>query len=129
MRNGRVYLRVTTVIFAVSGLIGLLMPDQYLDLFFGIEGSVGGRLWGRAFGAAAIGLVVVWWMADQNSTRELRLCLLGAVAAFGLTGLGDVVSIVQGDFTSVAWAFVALNAVMATFGGYLLRSVRLEPPG
>lgn len=126
MKNGLVYLRVTAVIFAVSGLIGLFMPDQYLDVFFGVEGSVGGRLWGRGFGAAALGLAIVLWVVDQTSKAELRLGLLGAVVAFALTGLGDVVSILQGDFESVAWAFVAFNAAMATIGTlYLAKSGRM----
>ena len=96
---------------------------QYLDLLFGIEGSVGGRLWGRGFAAAALGLAVVLWVVDQTSTRELRLGLLGAVTAFALTGVGDVVSILQGDFEPVAWAFVAFHTVMATIGAtYFARS-------
>ena len=104
------------MIFAVSGLIGLFIPNQYLDLLFGIQGSADGRLWGRAFGAAAIGLAVVMWMVDQTTTRELRVGLIGAVLTYGLTGLGDVVSVLQGDFEPVAWIFVAFNAVMASVG-------------
>lgn len=121
MKTGFVYLRVTAVIFALSGLIGLFIPDQYLDVLFGIEGSVGGRLWGRPFGAAAIGLSVMLWMVEQ-STRQLRLGLTGAIVAYGLTGLGDIVSVIQGDFEPVAWVFVAFNLVMATLGAiYLAR--------
>ncbi len=129
MRNGSLYLRVTAVIFAVSGLIGLLVPDQYLDVLFGIGGSVGGRLWGRGFGAAAIGLAVVLWMIDRTATRELRLGLAGSVVAYGLTGLGDVVSVTQGDFEPVAWTFVALNAVMAALGAIYLTRSNAKPEG
>lgn len=128
MRNGFVYLRVTAVIFAVSGLIGLFLPDQYLDVLFGIEGSVGGRLWGRGFGAAALGLAVVLWVVDQTSTRQLRLGLIGAVVAYALTGLGDLVSVIQGDFEPVAWAFIAFHAAMAILGViYLARSSPMPP--
>ena len=127
MKSGLVYLKVTAVIFAVSGLIGLLIPDQYLDLLFGIEGSVGGRLWGRGFGATAIGLAIVLWMVDQTSMRELRLGLAGAVVAFGLTGLGDLVSVLQSDFEPMAWAFVVFNAVMASLGAiYFALSGRMS---
>ncbi len=123
MRTGFVYLRVTSVVFGVSGLIGLFLPDQYLDVLFGIGGSVGGRLWGRGFGAAAIALAAVWWMVDTTASRDLRLGLVGAIVAYGLTGLGDVVSVIQGDFGPVAWAFVAFHAVMAGLGAiYLTRS-------
>lgn len=127
MKSGLVYLRAAAVIFAISGLIGLLMSDQYLDVLFGIDGSVGGRLWGRGFGAAAIGLAIVLWMTDQSSTRELRLGFLGAAAAFALTGLGDVVSVLRGDLEPIAWAFVALNAAMATLGAiYFALSGRMS---
>lgn len=123
MKSGLVYLRVTAVIFAVSGLIGLFIPDQYLDVLFGIEGSVGGRLWGRGFGATAIALAAMLWMVDHTATRELRLGFLGAIVAYGLTGLGDVVSVIQGDFEPVAWAFVAFHVSMASLGAiYMARS-------
>ncbi len=129
MKTGLVYLRVTAAIFAVSGVIGLIIPDQYLDVLFGIGGSVGGRLWGRGFGAAAIGLAVVLWMVDQTARREIRLGLVGAVVAYGLTGLGDVASVIQGDFAPVAWAFVAFNAGMASLGAIYLNRSSAVPSG
>ncbi len=127
MKTGFVYLRVTAVIFAVSGVIGLIIPDQYLDALFGIGGSVGGRLWGRGFGAAALGLAVLLWMVDRTAPRELRLGLAGAVVVFGLTGLGDVISVIQGDFEPLAWAFVAFHAVMAALGAVYLARARPTP--
>ena len=68
------------------------------------------------------------WVVDQTSTRQLRLGLIGAVVAYALTGLGDLVSVIQGDFEPVAWAFIAFHAAMAILGVvYLARSSTMPP--
>lgn len=112
MRSGLVYFRFVALVFIVSGLLGLVLPDQYMSLM-DVGASVGGRLWGRAFGAVSVALGVMFWMMDPSGDpRARRVGAIGAALAFGLTGIGDVVSLVTGDFAAYAWAFVAFNAVV-----------------
>ena len=120
MRSGVVYFRVAAVIFLVGGVIGLVIPDQYIAIL-DVDASVGGRLWGRAFGGVSVGFGAMLWMIDpSNDHLGRRIGAVGALLAFGLTGLGDVVSLIQGDLPPLGWAFVAFNAVMTGFAIYYL---------
>lgn len=49
MRSGVVYFRFVALVFIAFGLVGLVLVDQYSSLL-GVDASVGGRLWARAFG-------------------------------------------------------------------------------
>lgn len=119
MRSGVVFFRMVAVIFLVSGAIGVLAPDQYIALL-GADASVGGRLWGRAFGAAGLAFGAVLWMLEPRTARERRLGAVGAIVAISLTGLTDLISVVGGDLPTTGWAFVAFNAAMAGSGAYYL---------
>lgn len=106
------YFRLVAVIFIVSGIIGMVAPDGYLSSL-AVDASVGGRLWGRAFGAVSLAFGVMFWMMNPAvHRREQRIGVIGAALAFGLTALTDIVSVVAGDLPSYGWVFVAVNAVM-----------------
>lgn len=129
MRSNTIYFRLVAVIFIASGLLGMVIPDQYIALL-GVDPSVGGRLWGRAFGAASLAIGAMFWMMDPVAhRRERRIGATGAVLAFGLTGLTDVVSVIGRDLPSYGWGFVVFNAVMAGIALYLLASPARLPEG
>ncbi len=120
MKTGAVYFRFIAVVFILSGILGLVFADQYISLL-GADGSVGGRLWGRAFGAVSFAFGVMFWMMDPGGDqRARRIGAIGAALAFGLTGLGDVVSALAGDLPAYGWAFVVFNAVMLGVALYYL---------
>jgi hypothetical protein len=115
------YFKLVAVIFIGLGVVAAVAPDQYISLL-GVDPSVGGRLWGRAFGAASLGLGVVFWLIDPVAERrERRIAAIGAVLAFGFTALTDVVSVVGGDLPAYGWGFVAFNVVMVLLAAMLLR--------
>lgn len=120
MRSGSVYFRFVAFVFIVSGLLGLIFPDQYMSLM-DIGASVGGRLWGRAFGAVSLGFGAMFWVMDPGGDQRVRKTgAIGAALAFGLTGIGDVVSLVTGDLPAYGWGFVAFHAVMVGLALYYL---------
>lgn len=120
MRTGVAYFRFVAIVFILSGFLGLVFADQYISLL-SADASVGGRLWGRAFGAVSAGFGVMFWMMDPSSDqRARRIGAVGAALAFGLTGLGDVVSVLAGDLPAYGWAFVVFNAVMVGLALYYL---------
>ena len=95
MRAAVVYIRVVAIVFLIFGVIALVVPDGYLALL-GADASVGGRLWGRAFGAAAVTFGAVLWELSRGDPAGVRLAARAAVLVFGLTGLADLLSVVQG---------------------------------
>jgi hypothetical protein len=115
MSAGVVYVRIVAIVFLVFGVIALAVPDRYVALL-GADASVGGRLWGRAFGAAAVTLGACLWELSRGDPAELRLAARAAVLVFGLTGLADLLAVVQGDLPTIGWVFVAFNAAMAGLG-------------
>lgn len=120
MRTGVVYFKFVAIVFVLSGFLGLVLADEYISLL-GADSSVGGRLWGRAFGAASVAIGVMFWMTDPSrDRRSKRVGAVGAALAFGLTGFGDVVSVLAGDMLTYAWAFVAFNAAMFGLALYYL---------
>lgn len=117
----RVYFKLVAVILLASGLIGIAVPDQYISLL-GADGSVGGRLWGRAFGAVSLWLGAMFWLVEPVAQRrERRIAAIGAVLAFGITGLTDAVSVLGGDLPAYGWGFVAFNVVTVVLAAMLLR--------
>ena len=121
MKSGVAYFRFVAIVLIVFGIIGLVFPDEYISLL-GVDASAGGRLWGRAFGAVSVGFGVMFWMMNPSGPRARRIGAVGAALAFGLTGLGDVVSVLTGDLPTYGWGFVAFNAVMVGLALYYLLS-------
>ena len=122
MKSGVAYFRFVAIVFIVSGFLGLVLADQYISLL-SADASAGGRLWGRAFGAVSVGFGVMFWMMNPSGDqRARRIGAVGAALAFGLTGLGDVVSVLTGDLPTYGWGFVAFNAVMVGLALYYLLS-------
>jgi hypothetical protein len=111
--------------FIVSALLGLIFPDQYVSPM-DVDASVGGRVWGRAFGAVSLGLgAMLWMMGPSGDQRAMRIGGIAAALAFGLTGIGDAVSVIAGHLPAYGWGFVAFHAVM---GGLTLYDL-LTPAG
>lgn len=112
MRSGFVYFRFAAIAWIVAGLFGLVFPDLYSSLL-GVEASMGGRVWARGFGAVSVGFGAIFWLLEPSSDqRTRRAAAIAAALAFGLTGIGDVVSLAAGDSPTYAWALVAFNALM-----------------
>lgn len=126
--TGNLYLKITGVVFMASAVISVVIPDPYIELL-GVEGSTGGRLWGRGFGAVAAGFAVILFMINPLEHRQRRLGLAGAVIAYALTGLTDIVSVTQRDLPTYGWGFVAFNALMTGLGFYYLNAVRRSQIG
>jgi hypothetical protein len=115
MRAAVVYVRIVAIVFLVFGVIAAAVPDGYIVLL-GADASVGGRLWGRAFGAVAVAFGAVLWELPRKGPSGVRLAARAAVVAFGLTGLVDLLSVLQSDLPTIGWGFVAFNAAMAGLG-------------
>lgn len=124
--TGNLYLKITGVIYLMSALIGVVIPDPYIQLL-SVEASTGGRLWGRAFGAVAAGFAVILFTLDPHDSHQRKIGLIGAVIAYTLTGLTDIVSVIQGDLPPYGWGFVAFNALMTGLGIYYLNRPANEP--
>lgn len=81
MSDVGIYFKLAELIFVASASLGAAFPDACIALL-GSDASTDGRLWGRAFGAAAA----------------------GAAVAFAITGLADANSVVSGDLPPYGWA-------------------------
>jgi hypothetical protein len=120
MRSGFIFFRFVAVSWIVAGLFGLVFPDQYSSLL-GAEVSIGGRVWARGFGAVSVGFGALFWMIEPSSDqRERRAGAIGAALAFGLTGIGDVVSLLAGDSPTYTLVLVAFNVVMVVLALYYM---------
>lgn len=121
MSWSRIYFKLVAIIFLAFGIVAAIAPDQYISLL-DVDASIGGRLWGRGFGAASLGLGAMFWLIDPVAQRrERRIGAISAVLVFGVTALTDVVSVVGGDLPTYGWSFVAFNAVMVVLAVALLR--------
>jgi hypothetical protein len=120
MRSGFVYFRFVAIAWIAAGLFGLVLPDLYSSLL-GVAASVGGRVWARGFGAVSVGFGAIFWLIEPSrDQRTKRAAAIAAALAFGLTGAGDIISLVAGESPSYAWALVAFNALMVVLALYYL---------
>ena len=108
------------IITALFGLGFLLIPDGVLSLY-GAATDEAGRLTGRFFGSALIGLAIIYFVAPDMAGGTVLTGLLWAgliinaldlvLALIGTTG---------GVLNAVGWASVVLHILLGAGFAYLL---------
>ena len=107
-------LRAAAIVGVIYGIGFLLMPYFMLQLSGdpGVPTNLG---WVRWAGGFVLGIAIGPWLASKGWVKE-QLFIAGLAAAFTLSGLALLYSVVSGEYAGAAWFIwmpIVLLAVLA----------------
>jgi len=118
----KLFFTITSIAVLVYGLVALLIPVQFIQIYASKLDSVGAficRYWGSAF----LGLAVIFWYARLGEAFQLiKGILIGGLVATGIGFLVALADAIWGDHNVMIWTSVILYAAFAIgFLYYLLK--------
>ena len=127
----KLFLVVIAVVEAATGLGLLLLPSVPFALLLGLESdSVDAIFVGRIAGAALLAIGVTSWMARKDALNPslfgllIGILIYNTAVAILLVYSGAVIKMTG----VMLWPTVAFHAVLAVWGGLLLRGIPRETP-
>jgi len=123
-RDRKLFLSVTAVVEAATGLCLLFLPAVLFAILLGLDNAAAAAIFvGRLAGAALLAIGVASWMARTDTRSPAQLGLLTGifiynVAASTLLGLAGALLKMAGV---LLWPAVALHAVLAVWCFICLR--------
>ena len=101
-----------------NGLLFLLAPVFSLSLL-GRDTNPTGILNTRYFGACALGLAVITWLARDSQRPEVRrLVCIGMLTTLGLLTLIDLLGVLTGAINQLGWLLFSIDLILSL--GFLL---------
>jgi ribose/xylose/arabinose/galactoside ABC-type transport system permease subunit len=95
-------LRVAAILGVMYGFGFLLMPHALFQLS-GDPGVPTNPGWVRWAGGFVLGIAIGPWLASEGWVKEQQPFIAGLAAAFTLSGLALLYSIVSGEYAGAAW--------------------------
>ena len=118
VRDCKLFLSVTAVVEAATGLCLLILPAVLLAILLGLDNAAAAAIFvGRLAGAALLAIGVASWMAKIDGRTPAQLGLLtgilvyNAAAALLLAYAGAVLKMVG----VLLWPAVILHAILAVW--------------
>ncbi|MBB6412773.1 hypothetical protein [Mesorhizobium sangaii] len=127
----KLFLVVIAAIEAATGLGLLLQPSVPFVLLLGLESATVEAIFvGRIAGAALLAIGVASWIARNDKVSHALLGLLVGILIYNTAvSILLVYAAAVLKMTGVLlWPTVALHALMAVWGGLLLRGISTETP-
>ena len=108
-------LRAAAIVGVIYGIGFLLMPYFMLQLS-GDPGAPTNSGWVRWAGGFVLGIAIGPWLASEGWVKE-QPSIAGLAAAYTLSGLALLYSVVSGEYAGAAWFIwmpIAILAVLAS---------------
>lgn len=120
----KLLLVATALLSFVNGIFYLLAPELSLSLL-GQSTNAIGVMNTRFFGAAALGIAVITWLAREvESLQFQRSIALGLVITLGSTAVVGFIETLSGTVNWVGWLIVGTDTFLSV--GYLLFIFKLR---
>jgi len=116
----KIFLTIAAIIVVLYGVAFLLIPHEFMATYGGPpDRSL--AFMGRFFGAALIGLGLVWWFAkDFASWEATRGVLIAGAVATAIMGVVGCLGVLRGVTNAAGWTTVFFNALFFVFAVYCL---------
>lgn len=115
----KMVLTIQAVLFFLAGLVTLIAPQQFMAAY-GLTLGQGGVGLARLYGATAIMLGVISWMARESGPSAARKAIvLGLFTGNILAALVGIYNGLLGGFGTVIWVSVIIWLLLALDLGVL----------
>ena len=115
---------ITAVLSFVNGLFYLLAPEISLSLLGQTTNEIG-IMNTRYFGAAALGIATITWLArNVQSFQFQRIVALGMLITLGATAVVGFIGTLSGVVNQVGWLMVGTDTILSL--GFLLHLVNTK---
>jgi hypothetical protein len=112
---------ITAILSFVNGFFYLLMPEVSLSMF-GQSTNAVGLLNTRFFGAAALGIGSIAWLARNVQDLQFqRIIAVGVFITLSATAAAGFVGTLTGTLNALGWLQVGIDALLSL--GFLLKLI------
>ena len=122
--NRSIFLAIAAVLYAVSGVGQLFIPD-YVASTVGTSLNPGGMISMRLIGGALIGFALIyWWVRERPDSPEMTAILHASAAAQAITLVIALYATTTGIWNRAGWTAVLLHILLAAGFGYFAMAKR-----
>ena len=122
--NRSMFLTIAAVLYAVSGLGQLFIPD-YVASTVGTSLNPGGMISMRLVGVALIGFALIfWWVRERTDSPEMTAILRASAAAQAITLIIALYATTTGIWSAAGWSAVVMHILLAAGFGYFAMGKR-----
>lgn len=108
-------------IAALAISIGFILLPSNVIFLYGGSTDVVGLFLARHYGATALGIAVLTWLARGLSTEDVRQAILPALlSVFLIEFVIDLLAQLSGLLNALGWSVVVLDLLFALAYGYFL---------
>ena len=109
---------ITAILSFVNGIFYLLFPELSLSLL-GQSTNAIGILNTQFFGAAALGIGAITWLARNIETWEFqRIIAIGILITLSISAAAGFAGVLSGTLNTTGWLMVCTDSVLSL--GFLL---------
>ena len=122
-------IRTFFAIIAVLALghgIGFVMVPEQVAASYGMATSVSTVLMARLFGAALLGLGLIFWFARDGSSESVRSVLIATIIGDAVGLIVVVMGTMAGTLNSMGWVAALIYLFGAAGSGYFVRTRSLR---
>jgi hypothetical protein len=109
----RLLFTATAILSFVNGFFYLLAPELSLSIF-GQSTNAVGILNTRFFGAAALGIGAITWLArNVQDVQFQRIIAVGVLITLSATAIAGLMGILSGTLNALGWLQVGIDTLLS----------------
>ncbi len=116
----KTFFAIIAVLALVHGIGFVLVPEQ-VAASYGMPASASTILMGRLFGAALLGLGLIFWFARDGSSEFVRSVFIATIVGDTVGLIVVVMGTTAGTLNSMGWVAALIYLFGAAGSGYFLR--------
>ena len=117
----KTFFAIIAVLALVHGIGFVLVPEQ-VAATYGMTTSVSTVLMSRLFGAALVGLAIVFWFARDGSSESVRGVFIATIIGNTVGLIVVVMGTSAGTLNSLGWVAALIYLFGAAGSGYFMMS-------
>src|SRR5437763_1765767 len=115
----KTFFTVLAVLALIHGIGFVLAPEQ-VAASYGMTSSPSSILMDRLFGAALLGLGLIYWFARDNSAEAVRGLLIATAVGDGVGFIVVVLGTMAGTLNAMGWVATLIHLFGTAGSGYFL---------
>ena len=115
----KTFFTIIAVLALVHGVGFVLIPEQ-VAASYGMASSAATLLMARLFGAALVGLALIFWFARDGSSESVRAVFIATIVGNTAGLIVVAMGTIAGTLNAMGWAAALIYLFGAAGSGYFL---------